>query len=349
MISILIPCFNEEQHIENCLKSVLSFEVPENEQMEVLVLDGCSTDKTKELVKMFAKRYKNVRLLDNSRKIQSSALNLGIRESKGGWIMRLDAHAQYPSNYLKYCLNTALKFGADNVGGICITYPGGKGYGAQLVQALTTHRFGVGNSGFRTTAKEGSSDTVPFGFFRRDVFSRIGYFDERLVRTQDFEFNRRLIASGGSIYMNPVIQSSYFNLPGLWIFLKKQLVHQGPYNAYMWYLAPYAFVMRHAVTVCFASFFWCSLFLAAFSALFAWFFLMVMILYFSIGIISSIQQAWRYRIYGHLFCLPFCFFLFHLLHGTGVLHGLLRIICRTAPVLKISEPWPGAGKFRAWP
>jgi len=349
MISILIPCFNENRYIERCLRSVLAFEIPENEEIEILVLDGRSTDETREIVLRFVNDDPRVRLLDNPGRIQSCALNLGIREATGGWIMRLDAHTLYPADYLRLCYETARQSGADNVGGVCITYPGGTGYAAQLVQALTTHRFGVGNSGFRTTAQAGLRDTVPFGFFRREVFDRIGYFDKRLVRTQDYEFNRRLVASGGSIYLNPEIRSSYFNLPALSLFLKKQLLHQGPYNAYMWYLAPYAFVPRHAVTGCFALFFWGSLALAQVHHFLAWFFLAVMALYFCLGGLASVQQAGRYSDLRHVVCLPFGFFLFHLCHGTGELLGLARLLCRTAPVLKVREPWPGAGKFRPWP
>lgn len=349
MISILIPCFNEKRYIEQCLRSVLAFDVPESQEIEILVIDGRSTDETRDIVGRFVNDDHRVKMLDNPNKIQSCALNLGIRQAEGEWIMRLDAHAQYPQDYLLRCYETALLYEADNVGGICITNPGGKGYSAQLVQALTTHRFGVGNSGFRTSAKPGKRDTVPFGFFRREIFDRIGYFDERLVRTQDYEFNRRLVTAGGNIYLNPLIQSSYFNQPSLKAFLKKQLLYQGPYNVYMWYLAPYAFTPRHAVTGCFALFFWINIALVPFFHLITLFFLGVMMLYLSLGGLASIQQAIRYGDPRHVVCMPASFFLFHLCHGTGELLGVVRLLCRTAPVLKIREPWGGAGKKRAWP
>lgn len=349
MISILIPCFNEKRYIEQCLRSVLAFDVPESQEIEILVLDGRSTDETREIVRRFVKDDSRVRLLDNPARISPCALNLGIRQAKGEWIMRLDAHAQYPPDYLLLCYETARVNDADNTGGVCITYPGGMGYAAQLIQALTTHRFGVGNSAFRTMAEAGLRDTVPFGFFRREVFDRIGYFDERLVRAQDYEFNRRLGAAGGRVYLNPAIRSSYFNMPAWSLFLKKQLLNQGPYNAYMWYLAPYAFAPRHAVTGFFALFICCGLALALISQAFAWFFFAVIALYFSLGIFSSFQQARHYHDFRHIVCLPVGFFVFHLCHGMGVLLGLTRLAFRIAPVMKVREPWSGAGKFRAWP
>lgn len=348
MISILIPCFNEQRFISRCIQSVLQFEVPQGEELEILVLDGNSFDGTREIVADIAQRYPSVRMLDNTRRIQSAALNIGIRASVGEYVMRLDAHARYPKDYLLLCYETARTTGADNVGGVCVTLPGGSNYQSRLVQALTTHRFGVGNSGFRVGAKAGPSDTVPFGFFRDSVFERIGFFDERLVRTQDYEFNRRLKASGGSIYQNPAIRSDYFCAPDLRVFLRKQILLQGPYTAYMWYLAPYAFAPRHAVTVVFALLFWFLLPLLHLNPRLSQLYLAAIAAHLCLGLLAAGQQAIRFRLVRHLACLPVAFFLFHLFHGTGVLLGLLRLATKTSPVQKSREPWSGAGRYRAW-
>jgi succinoglycan biosynthesis protein ExoA len=348
VISILIPTYNEERYIADCLRSVLEFRIPDIEEIEIFVLDGMSTDRTREVVRAFRARDARIQLVENPGRIQSCALNLGILRARGAWILRLDAHARYPEDYLARCFEIAMRTGAENVGGICITQPGGDGYGAQVVQALTTHRFGVGNSGFRTRASAGFRDTVPFGFFRRDVFQRIGLFDERLVRTQDYEFNRRLAKAGGRVYLDPSIQSSYFNLGSLRALLAKQLRAQGPYCAYMWNIAPYAFAPRHAVTAVFAAAVWVGTALAI-----CWPTLMlpfgaVLAAYASLAVVAAVQQAVRFRDVRHVVALPFAFFLFHLCHGTGVLAGLARVATGTAPTRVKSEPWPGAGKLRPW-
>jgi len=346
MISILIPCYNEINHISKCIQSVRDFEIPEKQEIEVLILDGMSDDGTRGIISKLCENEPRLRMVDNPGRTQSRALNIGIRESRGEWIMRLDAHAAYPKDYLQLCYETAERTGAANVGGVCVTFPGGKNYSARVVQALTTHRFGVGNSGFRTGARAGPRDTVPFGFFRREVFDEAGYFDERLVRTQDYEFNRRLRYLGKEIYFEPSIKSSYFNLSRFSSFLKKQFLNQGPYNAYMWYLAPYSFTPRHAITGAFALFIYFGTVLSIFIHLFGYLFLGVLALYFALGIASSIQQCLRYKLLRHLVVLPFSFFFFHLIHGTGVLLGMTRLVVRAAPVQKIPEPWPGAGCFR---
>jgi succinoglycan biosynthesis protein ExoA len=349
MISIIIPTFNEERYIEACLRSVLAFYIPNAQRIEILVLDGRSTDRTRKIVSELAAQDARIRLIDNPGRIQSCALNVGIENATGEWILRLDAHASYPSDYLNRCLATALRTGADNVGGICITRPGGPRYQAHIVQALTTHRFGVGNSGFRVGARAGSADTVPFGFFCRAVFDRIGLFDERLDRCQDYELNRRITRTGGTIWMDPNIRSSYFNIGTLRAFLSKQLLRQGPFTAYMWYLAPYALAPRHLVTALFTLFVIAGGVAAATIPEAAWGFGGVFASYVALAFLASAQQAFRFRDLRHIACLPPCFLLFHLSNGLGVLIGLALLALRVAPVQQRKEPWAGAGRLRAFP
>jgi glycosyltransferase involved in cell wall biosynthesis len=332
MISILVPTFNEERYIERCLSSILAFQIPNPETIEVLVLDGRSTDRTRELVASFSARDPRISLVDNPRRLQAAGLNIGIARATGEWVMRLDAHTIYPTDYLLACYETAARTGADNVGGRCTTLPGDTSYGATVVQALTTHRFGVGNSGFRTHAPEGRRDTVPFGFFRREVFSRVGVFDERLERAQDYEFNRRIAKQGGTVHFSPTIHSTYYNLPSFAAFLRKQATRQGPFNAYMWFIAPYTFAPRHAVTGAFAMFFWLTGCLSLALRIVAAPFLSVMALYFLLATIAGVQQAIRYSDWRHAIALPPAFFLFHLSHGTGLLTGLVRLALGISPV-----------------
>ncbi|MGI9043680.1 MAG: glycosyltransferase family 2 protein [Gemmatimonadaceae bacterium] len=349
LISILIPCYQEADFIEGCLSSIVAFETPPAVELEILILDGMSTDGTRKTVARFSERDDRVRLVDNPGRTQSKAMNLGIDIASGDFLMRLDAHSVYPPDYLRLTYETALRTGAHNTGGVVATLPRGEGYQASLVQALTTHRFGVGDSSFRTDATEGETDTVPYGFFKREIFERVGFFDERLLRAQDYEMNRRIGASGGKVWINPAIQVRYFQQPDLPTFIRKQIVHEAPYNAYMWYVAPYAFALRHAVTGVFSA----GVIGGALLAL-AWppawkVYLAIAGLYLLLAIGSSIQQAVRYREGRHVVVLPVAFFLYHFLHGVGVLAGLGRLLVGSAPVQRLQEPWPGAGRKRAWP
>ena len=349
LISILIPCRNEERYIETCLATVLKFIVPEGVQIEILILDGLSVDRTRQLVEAAMVHDPRIRLISNPGRIQSTALNLALEVAQGEWIMRLDAHSFYPPEYLQLCLETARRTGADNVGGLFITQRGGDTYEAGLVQALTTHKFGVGNSGFRTGEGEGPADTVPYGFYRRALFDRVGKLDERLVRAQDYEFNRRVVAAGGRIWRNPCIHVHYHNQPTMRLFLAKQYFMEAPYNAYLWYVAPYAFAWRHAITGIFAFGVIGGLAISPFSSVLRTVFLTVIAFYGCLALLSAIQQAIRYREPRHVVALPVGFFLYHFLHGCGVLMGLARLATGGAPVQQRSEPWPGAGAKRIDP
>ena len=349
-VSILIPCLNEFHFIRGCLASVVNFQVPDGVELrEILVIDGGSTDGTPDVVREIVSSDERIRLLHNPGRIQSTALNIALRAASGDYVLRLDAHSAYPRDYLALAIDTALRTGCENVGGLFITQARDAGYGAALVQALTTHKFGVGDAGYRTGAQEGRADTVPYGCFRRSLFDRIGMFDERLVRAQDYEMNQRIIAAGGCVWRNPAIHVKYYAQPDLYSFIRKQIVYEAPYNAYLWYLAPYAFAVRHAITGVFAAGVLGGLVLSPFSQTVSMVFLGVMALYFAIAIVAAVQQAIRYRQPRHAVFLPGAFFLYHFLHGVGLLGGLLRLLTHTAPVQKVDEPWPGAGRFRAWP
>jgi glycosyltransferase involved in cell wall biosynthesis len=341
LVSIVIPCRNEERFIEGCLDSVLSFTLPASVEIEVFAMDGMSEDRTAEIVRSAAARDERVKLRPNPGRIQSTALNLALREAAGEWIMRLDAHSFYPTDYLELCLETAERTGADNVGGVFVTRAGDDSYQAGLVQALTTHRFGVGNSGFRVSDSEGPADTVPYGFFRRELFDRIGGFDERLLRAQDYELNRRIISSGGSVWRNPEIRVLYHNLPTLAGFYRKQIAKEGPANMYMWYVAPYAFAPRHGITGAFAAGVIAGGCVAVSSRGLRKAYVGTLAAYALLAVVSSAQQAVRYRDARHAVCLPWCFAGFHMAHGLGVLAGVVRLATGTSPVQRRSgRRWP---------
>jgi glycosyltransferase involved in cell wall biosynthesis len=218
-VSIIIPCRNEASWIEQCLKSVADNDFPKD-QLEVLVLDGMSDDGTRPILDRLAVRYPFVRILDNPRRIVPVALNLGIAAARGEIIVRLDAHNQYPTDYISKLVRWLEKSGADDVGGLWITLPSNGTALAKAIALGCTHPFGVGNAKYRTGVTEPCEvDTVPFGCYRRDVFDRIGLFDEELIRNQDIEFNLRLRAAGGSILLVPNVASYYYarnSLKSLW-------------------------------------------------------------------------------------------------------------------------------------
>ena len=346
-ITIVIPVRNEAPFIDRCLRSVFSSD-PIPEGIEVLVVDGMSTDGTRQRLAEWCRTEGNMTVLDNPDGIAPTAMNIGIRAARGRWIIILGAHAEYPPNYFTLCLRTIRRTKADNVGGRMITLSSGDNLQGKLVRALTTHFFGVGNAGFRLGANEGPADTVVFSCCRREVFERIGLFDERLVRNQDYEFNRRLLRSGGSIWHNPEIQARYYN-QGTLAGLFRQGFRTGEWNVWMWYVAPYSFAWRHAIPLLFTAAIITAL-VVAFIQITAGVTLLALIFvpYLALAALAALQQAFRYAAWMFPI-LPFLFFAYHLVYGAGGLWGLLLLLIRRAPVQSAPEPWPGAGTYRAWP
>jgi len=203
LVSVIIPCRNEANWIRSCLESIAENDYPK-QRLEVLVVDGMSNDGTRATVEALAKQYPFVRLLDNPKKITPAALNVGIKAAKGDVIARVDAHYEYPKDYISVLVHWLESSDADNVGGRWILHPVNETPIVQAIAIGVSHPFGVGNAHYRLGVSEPRRvDTVPFGCYRREVFDRIGVFDEELVRNQDLEFNRRLINSGGKILLVP--------------------------------------------------------------------------------------------------------------------------------------------------
>ena len=212
--SILVPVLNEGDFIKNCLLSIIS-KTKNISEMEVLVIDGGSEDQTLNIVKDLIKQYPFIKLLHNPKKITPSALNIGIENAKGKYIIRLDAHAEYSENYIENSIS-ALENSDErivNVGGPINTETNSSGLFAKAVSLCLSSIFGVGNSKFRTNVpiKPIFVETVPFGCFRKEIFDELGHFNEEEPRNEDLEFNRRIINSGKRILLDPKIRSTYFS------------------------------------------------------------------------------------------------------------------------------------------
>jgi glycosyltransferase involved in cell wall biosynthesis len=209
-VSIIIPCRNEAGYIAHCLNSILASDYPQD-QLEILVVDGRSTDGTREILAEYRSEHASIRLLDNPQGTTPTGLNLAIQASSGSIVIRMDAHVLYPADYISRLVRGLEESGADNVGGVLETVPADSTPMARAIALGMSHRIGVGNSLFRVgTAERCEVDTVPFGCFRRDIFSRIGLFDEELIRNQDDEFNFRIIVRGGRVLLLPNVSCRYF-------------------------------------------------------------------------------------------------------------------------------------------
>jgi succinoglycan biosynthesis protein ExoA len=205
-VSVLIPVRNEGCCIAACLDGILGQDYPP-ERMEVLVVDGMSTDETCAILAAYAALDGRIRRIDNPPGIVSTGLNAALAQSRGDVILRMDAHAEYACDYVRQCVAVLSETGADNVGGPWIAQ--GEGYVGRAIAASFQSPFAVGGARGHDPRYEGPVDTVFLGCWPKDVFARIGAFDEELVRNQDDEFNLRLIRAGGKVWQSPRIRSWY--------------------------------------------------------------------------------------------------------------------------------------------
>jgi len=205
-VSVIIPCRNEEKYIETCISSVLNQEEPAG-GVEIIVADGMSSDGTRAILERLAKDEPRLILVDNPAQIKPNGVNAAIRVSRGRFIAIMDAHHRYAADYLRQAVEVSRRTGADNVGGAMICEA--RGYVQRAVAAAFHHPFAAGGARWHNPDYEGRVDTLYGGVYRREVFERIGLFDEELVRNQDDEFNLRLTRAGGKIWHSPKIRSWY--------------------------------------------------------------------------------------------------------------------------------------------
>lgn len=253
-VTVIMPIRNEERFIERSLGAILAQNYPPD-RYEVLVADGMSTDRTREIARAVA-GDRNVTILDNPGKIAPIALNIGIRHASGEIIVRVDGHTEIAPDYIRKSVDALARTGAECVGGRM--EPVGQTSFGRAVALATRNRFSLGGSRFHYATEEQETDSVYMGAYAKSVFSRVGLFDEELVRNQDDEFNYRLRSAGGRVVLVPEIRSTYYNRAtpgGLW----RQYFQYGLWKVRVFQKLPGQVRPRHLAPSAFVS----SLLLAA--------------------------------------------------------------------------------------
>jgi len=324
-VSIIIPARNEEKFIKRCVESFLNCDYP-GELIEVIVVDGMSEDRTREIVTEISQRDDRVMLVDNERKITPVAMNLGIKASKGGYIFFSGAHSEMPSDYVSKCIKHAIKSGADNVGGVMKTEPRVKSAVGIAISKVLSSPLGVGGAKFRTgVSKPTEVDTVPFGCYKREVFDRIGYFNEKLVRNQDIEFNLRLKRAGGKIILFPDIELTYYSRSTF-----KELWKNNFGNGF-WVIAgaKYAalpFSKRHLVPLAFVLFLLLGPIISLVRFWFSFIYISLLAIYFVAVILFSLAHAMETKRQNVFFAAIVTYLLLHISYGVGSLLGFLSFL-----------------------
>ncbi len=319
-VSVVIPVYNEERFIDRFVRSLLLQTYP-REDMEWIFVDGMSTDRTQALLGEYQKQNpKLIRLFTNPDRTVPYAMNIGILASLGEYVVRLDAHSKYEPDYIERCVYYLDTTDADNVGGVAVTKS--RGFIGGAIAKMLSSRFGVGDSHFRTGGKNGYVDTVPFGAFRREVFDKVGLYDERLDRNQDNELNFRIRDNGGKIYLAQDIRFTYYSRDTV-KGIVKMARQNGKWNVLTMKIMPGAMGVRHFVPLAFVL---SLIVLPLLSLVLGWVkYLLIAELaaYLLLDVLFSAKAANNPR---EFFVLLFLFPLFHISYGVGSLEGIATLV-----------------------
>ncbi len=322
-VSFIIVARNAANHLPAIFTDLSHQDYPKS-QIEVILVDGRSADNSPLMMKKYARENPDldVKVLDNPGKILASGWNVALRQAKGEIILRVDAHTEIPGDFISKNVSLILR-GEDIVGGPVIT-KALDGPFKGLVSNVEVSKFGGGGADFRNPGPPRYVDTLAFAAYKRDVFKKVGGYDERLVRTEDNEIHHRMQEAGYKFFFNPDVKSYRVPRASLWGLLVQK------YASGLWIgltlgVSPKCFGLRHFVP----AFFLISLIFTAILAFTGNPLPMVFLgtAYFSGYALLSIKDleltsSLKNQLASSL--LPFVFPLIHFAYGAGTLIGLIR-------------------------
>jgi succinoglycan biosynthesis protein ExoA len=323
-VSIIVPCYNEQDTIRKLLEAIYAQTFPRTD-LEVVIADGISTDGTRAQIAAFSESHPdlNISVVDNLPRSIPSALNCALKETQGEIIVRLDAHSMPYPDYIERIVEDVQDDLGENVGGIWEIHPGAKTWVAQSIAAAASHPLGVGDALYRHTNTPALVDTVPFGAFKRELLALVGLFDESLLTNEDYEFNARIRKSGGRIWLDPAVRSVYFARPTL-AMLARQYARYGFWKWRM--LRRYSETIRWRQGL--PPLFVLSLIGGIVLAVFLPFFRVLLALEISVYLIAlaaaGIQVALRQKKAHFVIGLPLAIATMHIAWGAGFLWSMIK-------------------------
>jgi succinoglycan biosynthesis protein ExoA len=324
LVSVIVPMRNEARSIGACLDAIRAQDYPAD-RLEIVVVDGGSTDGSRAIVDTVAAVDARVRCVDNPGGRIPAGLNVGIRACRGELVARVDARCLLDPDYLSAGVRVLAETGADNVGG---PVRAATEDGAARVLALATQsRFGLGGAAARY--RDGGRrevDTVYLGFYPRRVLQRIGLYDEEMLRDQDDELNFRLRERGGRVVVDPAMRTRYLNSPSVGRFLRQNFLY-GYWKVRVWQKHPRMMSVRHAVPPAFALAVLIAP-VAAASSSHAARVVAAGALVYALAAGGAALQATRGAGWRERLALPAVFLGLHLAWGLGFLAGAVRFMPR---------------------
>jgi glycosyltransferase involved in cell wall biosynthesis len=323
-ISIIIPCFNEKKYIDSCIESIINSDFKKYKK-EIIFIDGGSSDNTIETISNYQKEYSFIKLLHNPKKFTPISMNMGIEASSGDYIFIISAHAKYESSYFSKLVKHIKELNTNCVGGVLKTEVKNSNKKSNSIKTILTHRFGVGNADFRTgSGKIKEVDTVAFGCYTKETFEKYGLYDERLIRNQDIELNKRIINGGGKIYLIPDVTATYYARENFTELAKNNFAN-GKWNILTAYYTKTlsSLSLRHFIPLIFVLSLLVPLFLSFIDIKFLWITLLSLSSYLALVIMTSLKSM---NGKNGFFYLIMSFLTLHVSYGMGSLMGIFSLL-----------------------
>lgn len=327
-ISIICPTLNEEKHIAAAIDSFTGQHL-NGFELEILVVDGMSTDRTCAIVEDKMLSDPRISLLKNPNRKTPYAFNIGIQNATGDFIAILGAHSRYDADYLQVCHDELKRTGSAGCSGRIRLNIEGTGMQAFLVRWMQSSSFGVSSKSFKTLT-EGYTEIINFPVYIRSVILETGGYDTNLHRNQDNDLNQRIVAKGYKLYQTAKTGCEY-TPPQTLSRLFRYAYRNGFWNAKSMLLKPRSMKLHHVIPFIFV----CSLIVpvtAGIAGIFlnstllkqaAWISLFSFSAHLITGIIYAIRIAIKERKIIAM-ALPLLFLAFHVTYGWGTVMGFFK-------------------------
>lgn len=322
IVSVIVPCYNEENTIQLLLQALLgqNFQL---ERMEVVIADALSEDQTIQKILEFSanKPPFEITIIENPKRTIPAAVNLAAENSRGKYLIRLDAHSIPDKDYIRTSIDLLESGKAQNVGGIWNIQPGDQSCVAKAIARAASHMLGAGGARYRISGKSGFVDTVPFGAFSKDTFNQLGGFNEDLLSNEDYEFNARLIKNGGSVWLDSRIRSTYFARKNF-KKLADQYKRYGYWKYQMLKLFPDTLRMRQVIPPVFVIILMSLLFLSLFWSIARIILGFVLAVYLGLLLVVSVFESIKRKEVCYLY-LFVAFAIMHFCWGSSFIYGMI--------------------------